>query len=230
MSSSTTIRELMHDADNLIGADELVRNARPQFELETARSLILIDETGPVGLLTRRRMREISDAQMSMPVRDFMVPVPTVQQSQTLADARRDLAALEFDADRLPVLNDEGRFVGVVNRDAILREAESLRSDQGMVQINGDASRNVPIHSGMEVHGAGDEKLGKIDEIVIERDRVASFTIQHGLLGRRHKRVAAEHITSVNVDEDTVYLNFGKTEFGLLADTSDIEEDQIATH
>lgn len=228
MSSSTTIRELMHDADNLIGADEPVRNARPQFDLETARSLILIDETGPVGLLTRRRMREITDAQMGMPVRDFSVPVPTVQQSQTLADARRDLAALEFDADRIPVLNDEGRFVGVVNRDAILRESESIRSDQGTVKIGGDESRSFPIHSGMEVRGAGDEKLGKIDEILIERDAAVSFTIEHGLLGRRHKRVATEHVT--NVDQDTVYLNFGKTEFGLLADVSDIEEDQIATH
>lgn len=228
MSTTTTIRELMHDADNLIGADEPVRNARPQFELETARSLILIDQTGPVGLLTRRRMREVSDTQMSMPVRDFMAPVPTLLQSQTLADARRDLAALEFDADRIPVLNDEGRFVGVVNRDAILRESESLRSDQGTVQIAGDATRSFPIRSGMEVRGSGDEKLGKIDEIVIERDRVASFTIEHGLLGRHHKRVAAEHVT--NVDSDTVYLNFGKMEFGLLADVSDVEEDQIATH
>lgn len=226
MSSDTTILELMHDADNLMGADEPVRNARPQFELETARSLILIDQTGPVGLLTRSRAREISDEQMSMPARDFMVPVPMLQQSQTVAGARRELLDIDFDADRIPVVNDEGRFVGVVNRDAILRDGETLVTDRGTVQINGDVHRTFQVYSGMNVRGAGGEKLGKVDEVTVERDAIASLTIEHGLLGRRHKRVRAEHIA--NCDDDTLYLNFGKREFGFLSDVEDIDVDNTA--
>ncbi|CAN5807152.1 hypothetical protein BH23CHL2_BH23CHL2_33560 [soil metagenome] len=226
MSSDTTIRELMHDADNLMGADEPVRNARPQFDLETARSLILIDQTGPIGLLTRSQMRKISDEQMSLPARDFMVPVPMLQQTQTVAEARQELTEITFDADRIPVVNDDRRFVGVVNREAILRDGESFTTDHGTVRVNGEVNRSFQIQSGMNVRGAEGEKLGKIDEIIVERDAVASFTIEHGLLGRRHKRVKAEHVA--NLDDDAVYLNFGKREFKFLADVEALDPDEAA--
>lgn len=226
MSSDTTIQDLMHAPDNLMGADEPVRNARPQFDLETARSLILIDQTGPVGMLTRSRVREIPDEQMSLPARDFMVPVPMLQQSQTVAAARQELAGIDFDADRLPVVNDDQRFVGVVNRDAILRDSDSFTTDRGTVQINGDVNRSFQVYSGMNVRGAGGEKLGKVAEVTVERDAVASLTIEHGLLGRRHKRVRAEHIA--NCDDDTLYLNFGKREFGFLSDVEDIDADKTS--
>jgi hypothetical protein len=86
--------------------------------------------------------------------------------------------------------------------------------------------RMVEIRSGMEVRGADDDKLGKVDDIVIERDVVGSFTVSHGLLGRGHKRVTAEHVTAV---DDAVHLDFGKQEFNFLPDIKDIEEEESHT-
>lgn len=213
----------MHDADNLMAADEPVKNARQQFELETARSLILIDESGPVGLLTRSRMRQIPETEMGLPARDFAVTVPILKQSQTLAEARSDLEVVDFDANRIPVVNDQGRFVGVIDRDVVMREAETIVAGRGTVAANDGSARSYSIEVGMEVLGVDSNKLGKVDEILLERDHVASFTIAHGLFGRHHKRIGADHIT--NVDDEAIYIDFGKKEFGFLADVEDREED-----
>jgi hypothetical protein len=223
MSFDTTLRDLMHDADNLMAADEPVKYARKQFELESVRSLILVDGSGPIGLLTRSRMRQIPESDMLLPARDFAVTVPILRQSQSLAEAQVDLGAVEFDADRIPVVNDNGQFVGVIDREVIKREAETVVTGRGMVRTSNGGEHQYMLEVGMEVLGADDNKLGKIDEITLEREYVAAFIIEHGLFGRHHKRVTAEHVTKVA--DGTVFLNFGKTEFGLLADIEERSED-----
>ncbi len=226
MSFDMTVREFMHDADNLMAADEPVKNAKQQFELETVRSLILIDASGPVGLLTRGRMRELSDADLELKARDVAVTVPVLKQTQTLADARTDLGSVDFDADRIPVVDDSGLFVGVVDREVIMRESETVLAGRGAVtDENGQPLHTIVV--GMDVLGTDGNKLGKVDEIVLERDHVASFTIEHGLLGRHHKRVAADHVA--NADDEAVYLDFGKTEFGFLSDVEDLDEEHVPT-
>jgi CBS domain-containing protein len=227
VTAELTVGDLMHDADNLIMADEPVQNAKPQFDLETTRSLILVDGSGPIGLLTRSTVRDLAEADWGRPAREFATPVPTLTQSHPIMAARDAIEAVEFDADRLPVVNSEGRLVGSILRETLMRETETAHADRGMVRVNGDSGRTTEIHSGMEVRGAGDEKLGKIDDIVIERDIVAAFTISHGLLGRRQKRITAEHVASV--DADAIHLDFGKTEFGLLPDIDDIEQEESRT-
>lgn len=221
MQSELTVRDLMHDADNLIAADEPVQSAIPQFELETTRSLILIDGTGPIGVLTRRRINEMSDAERQQPARDFVIDVPVLEQSQTVGEARSQIAAIDFDADRLPVVNTDGMLVGVINRETLLREADTSVTDRGTVQLPGNAVGE--IYSGMEVRGSGDGKLGKVDKVVVERGQVSSFTIEHGLLGRHHKRVTADHVAAV--ESDTLRLDFDKTEFGFLSDIEDLDEE-----
>ena len=224
MSAETTIRELMHDADNLMAADEPVKNARKQFELETARSLILVDGTGPIGLLTRSRMRQISDSEMGLPARDFAVHVPVLHVSQSLADARQHLGSAEFDANRIPVVNDDGRFVGVIDRDVVMRQAETVETDSGtLVVSNNGSDQRYSLEVGMTVKGSDDNKLGKVNAITQERDHVTSFLVEHGLFGRHHKRIAAEHVAKV--EDDAVFIDFGKTEFGFLSDIEEIEED-----
>jgi len=217
-----TVGDLMHDADNLLLADEPVSSAKPQFDLETTRSLLLVDNNGPVGLLTRRRVSELSDADLERPARDFVDHVPMFPASMPVAEARAQLESLPFDADRIPVVNDNGQLVGVVPRETLLREAVTAHADQGIARLRDD--RMVELHAGMEVRGSDGDKLGKVDDIVIEEDVVASFTVSHGLFGRNHKRITAEHITEVS--DDTVHLDFGKQEFGFLPDVKDIEEDE----
>ncbi len=226
INAELTVGDLMHDADNLIMADEPVHNAKPQFDLETTRSLILVDGSGPVGLLTRRSVRELSEADWGRPVRDFAIPVPTLMQSLPIMAAREEIEAVEFDADRLPVVNSDGRLVGSILRETLMRETETTHADRGPLRVGGNG-RTIEIRSGTEVRGVGDEKLGKVDDIVIERNIVAAFTVSHGLLGRRQKRITAEHVASV--DDNSIHLDFGKTEFGLLPDIEDIEREQSRT-
>jgi hypothetical protein len=230
MQTGLTVRDLMRDADNLIAADEPVQNAVPQFELETMRSLILIDGTGPIGLLTRQRVRELSDDERRRPARDFMIDVPVLEQTLPVTSALEEFNAhdVDFSADRIPVVNTDGMLVGVVDRETLLREADTMVTEQGMVPLANDRDTLVEIRSGMEVRGSGDGKLGKVDKIVIERGHVSYFTIEHGLLGRHHKRVTADHVAGV--EGDTLRLDFDKTEFSFLSDIEDLdEEDRVGT-
>jgi CBS-domain-containing membrane protein len=225
MQSELTVRDLMHDADNLIAADEPVQSAVPQFELETTRSLILIDGSGPIGLLTRQQVRGLSDDERQRPARDFMIDVPVLEQSLPITAALSEFNAndVDFNADRIPVVNNEGMLVGVVDREVLLREADTAVTDRGMVPLANDRDTLVEVRSGMEVRGSGDGKLGKLDKIIVERGQVSSFTIAHGLLGRHHKRVTADHVAAV--EEDTLRLDFDKTEFGFLSDIEDLDEE-----
>ncbi len=133
------------------------------------------------------------------------------------------LAFLDFDTDRIPVVNDDGRFVGVIDRSVLQRQSETLATGGATVAASGGRNRRFEIQIGMEVFGADGEKLGKIDQIVLEQGQAKSFTIEHGLFGRHHKRVAAEHITSA--DNEAVHIDFGKREFGFLSDIEDYEKD-----
>ncbi len=219
MNARPTARDLMHDADNLIGADEPVRYAKPQFELETTRSLILVDGSGPVGLLTRQRVNGLGEAEWDLPAREFAVPVPILSQTQPVSSARQGIASVDFEADRIPVVNDEGRLVGIVDRETLMREAETAHVDRGPVHIRGNGGRAVELRVGMTVRGVDEEKLGNVDDVIVNRGTVGSFTISHGLLGRHHTQVTTEHIAAI--DDHSVYLDFGKTEFDFLPDVED---------
>ena len=223
MAEERTISQLMQTPDNVVAADGTVRATLPQFRLETARALIAVAGQRPIGALTRNRVDGLTEVDLDRPVHEFVIDVPVFEESMSLDMARTQADATNFEVDRLPVIDAEGILVGVIDRSALIHEADTFRSEQGELEISrsGLDSATVEVNKGMTVRGSDDEKLGEVDQVLVEQGRVAALVVKHGLLGRHHKRISSDHV--VRAAEDDVYLDFGKQEFKFLADMEKME-------
>jgi len=224
MTAERTVTDVMRSPDNVIGVDESARQTMQQFKLETVRSLVVLSDEAPVGVITRERVRKLTEPELDLSVREFMTATPVATLDTTMGMARASIQTAEFDIDRLPIVDADGKLVGVVDRSALIHEGDTMRAETGMVQFRGrDGADGAQINlaAGSQVRGSDDEKLGELDEVLIESGRVTTLFVKHGLLGRHHKRIGADHVS--RVDGDTVYLDFGKQEFKFLADVESAE-------
>ncbi len=107
--------------------------------------LYVLDESGKlVGVL---RLRDLVLSPRSKPVRDLMIRDPlTVPDSMEL----EELADL-FEQNKffgLPVVDADGRLLGVVPRDAVARETAEEQSDMFLAAsgiVNGEEIRSMPL-------------------------------------------------------------------------------------
>lgn len=223
MNEIRTVSDLMYSPDNIIAGDEPARLALPQFDAGTARSLIVVGDRGPLGVLTRQRAEALDEDELGQPVRDFVQPTPILSSTMSPQEAGSLAREADFESDRLPVVNGDGKLVGVVNREELLHAADTAVTGEGHVALSGpDGSpMDQSVASGMTVYGSDDKKLGEIDQVITERGAAVAFIVKHGLLGRGHKRIAAEHVTAV--EDGSVRLVIGKMEFNQLADVDELE-------
>lgn len=77
------------------------------------------------------------------------------------------------------------------------------------------------IHQGMRVADISGKSLGTVTEVTYDQyhEHLVSFTVQHGLFGRKHKPVPAHLIGQVT--GDIVTLKFSAAEFKELGDLED---------
>jgi CBS domain-containing protein len=219
MTAERNLTDMMRTPDNVIGVADSARSTLQQFKLETVRSLIVLSDNMPVGVITRERVFKLTEPELDLPVREFMTATPIATHDTDMTIARESIQSAEFDIDSLPVVDAGGALIGVVDRSVLIHEGDVQRANAGTVQMrrsDGLEGSWVELSAGSEVRGSEDEKLGELDELLIENGRVTALFIKHGLLGRHHKRVGADHVA--RVDGDTVYLDFGKLEFKHLAD------------
>jgi hypothetical protein len=223
MAEERTISQLMQTPDNVVAADASVRGTLPQFKLETARSLIAVAGHRPIGALTRNQVDGLAEADLDRPVHEFVIDVPVIEEGMTLDSARARAEATYFELDRLPVIDADGILVGVVDRGALIHEADTFSTEQGALEVtrSGVDSAVVELTKGMTVRGTDDEKLGEIDQVLVEQGQIAALIVKHGLLGRHHKRISSDHV--VRASDADVYLDFGKQEFKFLADMEKVE-------
>jgi len=234
--SNVTVSEV-----DTIRPDDPIRTARRRMESQTRRSLIVVEDDRPVGVVQWRDLMHEDNA--DAPVRDFMVrEFPVVSPGMTLSAARSRLGQVDFD--RIPVVDDSGRLIGEVPRSAVAHYAE-IADESSAAQLGTEPNRwgaasagsvsglgdAIPtpgitepgapsVASGMDVQGTGGKKLGTIDQIVLDQvGRLSAFAVKHGLLGRKHKRIPADLIEQI--DGETVVLSIGPTEFNMLADLED---------
>lgn len=247
MADQAHISDIVVPDIGTVGPDEPVRVARRRMESQTRRSLIVVQQDLPVGVVQWRDIMTEGDAEA--PVQDFMVrEFPRLTLDMSVEEARDHLANLGVDVDRLPVVDEAGRLVGEVPRTAVSHQQEVIETvptaeagaspepwpedrdaatvtdgspdvtTRGTTEGNGEPS----IGSGLNVVGSDDKKLGTVDQVIVDpAGRLMAFTVTHGLLGRKHKRVPADVID--HVEDDNVVVSIGHTEFSQLADIEDQE-------
>lgn len=239
MVEQVQITEMIIPDVDTIGPNEPVRVARRRMESQTRRSLIVVDEDRPIGVIQWRDIAWESDVNADAQVAEHMVrEFPVLRTGMTVKDAQARLGDVDFD--RLPVVDEQGHLVGEVPRTVVAHYGEvaeetpsaevgmsayrSPQERQGETVAAGSSVADegviLTVASGMTVKGSGGKKLGTVDQVILDQmDRLAAFTVEHGLLGRKHKRIPADVVDRVEGDEVT--LSIGTTEFNMLADVED---------
>ncbi|MEJ2667865.1 MAG: CBS domain-containing protein, partial [Deinococcales bacterium] len=113
-------------------------------------------------------------------------PVKTVRESVTVAEAQQQL--LLYGHNGMPVLDGDGRLVGVVSRRDLER---ALRHGLGRSRVSGFMSRNVITAQQSTVLADLEElvlryNIGRIP--ILEGERLAGIVTRTDLIGARHRR------------------------------------------
>lgn len=229
MEEVTTVGQVMMPVQDVIKQDEDIRMARRRMESEAKRSLIVVDGDAPVGMLEWGQMMRQNDTSSETLVSDFMTrDVPLLTQDMSLDTAGEQLGSVDLES--LPVVDSDGHLVGEVPRSAILRRQEVADHAPATEPIPAGApaataeSPLSQVVSGMTVSGSDGSKLGQVSDLLTAvSGQLESIVVEHGLFGRKHKKVPADLVTSIG--DDQVILTIGSTEFKHLAD---IEQSEIS--
>lgn len=212
-SAESRIQEIMNEPTSIIDSTEVVRTVRRRIAGETIRSLIVLEGGRPIGIVSQRNVLNVDDDE---PIASLMdTSFPTLTPDMTLAEAMERQAAEQdanADYDRVPVVNGDGQLVGEVMREALYHVQRATSAE---------AIASNPVQENMDVVGADDDKLGSVDDVLFDGNDFESFTVKHGLLGRKHKRLQADLVS--RIDGDKVVVKIGKMEFNMLSDLEDME-------
>jgi CBS domain-containing protein/sporulation protein YlmC with PRC-barrel domain len=227
METVTTVGQVMTPVRDIIRQDEEIRMARRRMETEAKRSLIVVDGDAPVGILEWRQMMGQSERANEMLVSDFMTrDIPLLTQDMPIDAAGERLT--NVDLETLPVVDEEGHLVGEVPRSAVFRRQESTEQVSTNEPIVAGAptvqygSPVVQVTTGMTVNGSSGSKLGQVSDMLVGvSGQLEAIVVEHGLFGRKHKKLPADLITSVG--DDQVMVTIDSPEFKALADIEQSE-------
>jgi CBS domain-containing protein len=114
LAGGLSARDVMHAQTSALDPRTTVAQARAYFAASTSRRLAIVARDGRyVAALTPADLDGADDGDPARPAIELAPPRPTVgpQASATLA---RDLAAAT-DTRRVPVVDDDGRYLGIVS-------------------------------------------------------------------------------------------------------------------
>ena len=113
-----------------ITADKTISDCARQMRLEHVGSLVVVnDDQTPLGMITDRDIAIEVVARnldpMKLTVRDVMTtPVVTAGPSESMVVALARMR--EFGVRRLPIVDEEGKLVGVISNSNLVEELSSL--------------------------------------------------------------------------------------------------------
>lgn len=134
----------------VITPEKSIRESTRQMRVEHVGSLVVVDQDGkPIGMLTDRDItiegvaRGVDVDQTT--VRDLMTaPVVTATESEGMVTALARMR--EFGIRRLPIIDSEGKLVGVVTNSNLIKELSELLD--GLVRnISSSKTREVALRS-----------------------------------------------------------------------------------
>jgi len=221
--SGSMIRDLVNPVAETISPDETVMTARRRMESQAIRSLLVVENDRPIGLVS---WRGLGQQDGGVPIRQVMQSgLPALTDDMSINDAASVLAGSDVDFDQLPVVNESGVLIGEVPRSAIMKrgvEADAATRPLRSMSEPDEAVSAPAIHieQGMNVIGPDNDKLGSVDHIEVSPDgAISAFSVKYGLLGRHSKRLPVDVIAGTR--EDDLLVTIGQTEFKMLADVGE---------
>lgn len=214
-TESSMVSELVSNELDTIEPNETVRAAQRRMESQTLRSLIVVENNVPVGVVKWRTLRSANADDMVSVHMETAFPV--LRSTMLTSEASIEIGDVDFD--NIPVVDENGALVGEVPRSSLLQtEADATPVDTIVAE---ETTMLLNLTAGQTVVDAEDSKLGTVTEIVNDAAtaRIMQVVVEHGLLRKKHKRIPADTINAVGSDEVT--LGITKTEWDFLPDDED---------
>jgi CBS domain-containing protein len=213
-----TMAAVMRPPAHTILPSTPVEDARRMFLAESYRSLIVVDNNRPVGIVSWAEIGDLNQVAPGKTVADFMTPNPTaVEQNATLSDARAMLESTDHDL--IPVVDQQGTLVGEALRLNLLDPENLARSAAATTATTSgeDTDVQLQIDQGMKVVGAHEEQIGTVEDVTKDAaGRITHADVTSGHLLKHHKRIPVDMIS--HIDGDTIHVTFDKDDFKRLPD------------
>jgi CBS domain-containing protein len=225
MEAETRRSLIVVDADRPVGIIEWRRLQHVDAPANTPVGEVMVRE---FPILTPNM--SVADAQMHLADVD-VDRIPVVDESGRLIGEVPRTSLSKFE-----VTTAAGAGAGVQSpgeRDTVASTSTSTSTDvpavptDGLEGVSADeafaAAVSAPapeVREGMTAVGSGGSKLGEVDQIIVESTGTASaFTVKHGFLSKKHKKIPMDSVD--HVEGDTVVLAIDQSEFKMLRDEED---------
>jgi len=182
---------------------------RDVTDLVVERGALLKDEKViPVGLVDLENEDRITLRETNQSVEDFLDYETTHYVPLDQADAPYESIDPYY---WYPPVNFQSPTAGI---------APGIRPDYVPVTETSIPDGRVAIAEGAQVISADDKHIGNVEQVVAnsETNNVTHFVVGKGFLLKEHKLVPSHWVTSVDVDEDKVYLSVEARLFDRLPD------------
>jgi CBS domain-containing protein len=214
--ATETLSELLTGEVDSIGASEHAVLAKRRMDTMVTRSLLVTEGDQVVGIVRRNTLIDKSDAELERPVAEFMTrDFPTFRKDQSPQEAHDSLAG-DINTEQIPVLDEQGAFIGVVNRNQLTGAMEPV----GGTTHGEHAVSQLPLEDGMTVKDADGSKLGTLAEGDFKADGGVEFIIvEHGMVFKHQKRLPGDVVN--RVEDGDLILSITSTEFSMINDIDD---------
>jgi CBS domain-containing protein len=209
-----TMETVMRPPAHTVTPATPVDDARQLFIAETLRSLIVVDEDRPVGIVSWAEIGALNEPVPGKTVADVMAPnPPAVERDAPISAGRQALAGTDHDV--IPVVDQRGALVGEALRRELLSPDEPFAAEPRTATETVGA--HLQVQPTMEVMSAAGDSVGTVENVTKDvQGRVTHIDVKSGRLMKHHKRIPVDLVN--RVEGHTVFLAIDKDELKRLPD------------
>jgi len=210
-SVEPTMETIMRPPAHTVTPETPLDDARQLFIAETMRSMIVVDQDRPVGIVSWANIGSLNMPIPGKKVADAMTPnPPAVERNAPISEGRSLLESTDHDV--IPVVDQSGALVGEALRTELLNPDQPVFGDASV-----SSSLQLQVQPGMEVIGANGDKMGTVNNAVTDaQGRITHIDLSSGRLMKHHKRIPTDLIS--RVDGQSVFLSIDKDDLKRLPD------------
>jgi CBS domain-containing protein len=202
-SAEPTMETVMRPPSHTVTPQTPLDDARQLFMAETMRSMIVVDQDRPVGIVSWAEIGTLNVPVSGKTVADAMTPnPPAVERNAPISAGRSMLESTDHDV--IPVVDQSGTLVGEAHR------RELLIPDQPFAEESGEQVAGASlVHSGMAMMNDAGDQIGTVDYVANDtQGRVTHLEVTTGRLLKHRTRIPFDLVS--RIDEETVYVTIDK--------------------
>jgi CBS domain-containing protein/sporulation protein YlmC with PRC-barrel domain len=210
-SAEPTMDAIMRPPANTVTPDTPLDDARQIFIAETLRSMIVVDQDRPVGIVSWAEISALNEPAPGKTVADAMTRnTPTIPFDAPISAGRSMLESTDHDL--IPVVDERGTLVGEVLRREMLSPGQTVAQD-----MPARSGQDLKLEPGMEVQLETGDHAGTVENIVADaQGRITHIDVSTGRLLKHRKRIPVDLVR--RIEDQFIILGIDKDELKRLPD------------